>query len=84
MVYTSLTTYTGDPLFTPNPSGQGRHLVDLLYITSVVLILSSIAYLALEVAQLYHRYHRYLLESESYIHVVMFVGVIIFALHSNI
>ena len=77
MVHSSFTTYI--PLVTLNPTGQSRHLVNLFYIASVVLILSSIVYLALEVAQLYHRLHRYLLESENYIQVVMFVSVIIFA-----
>lgn len=59
--------------------GQSRHLVNLFYISAVVLILSSIVYLALEVAQLYHRLYRYLSESENYIQVIMFISVIIFA-----
>ena len=51
---------------------------NFFYFGAVVLILSSIAYLALEVAQLYHRLLRYLKEIENYVQVAMYIGVIIF------
>ena len=47
--------------------------------SAVVLILSSLAYLVLEVAQFCHHLHRYLLEKENYVQVLMYISVIIFA-----
>ena len=52
--------------------------MNLFYGGSVLLVISSILYLALEVAQLYYRLHRYLLEIENYIQVVMYICVMIF------
>lgn len=66
------------PLFTLKLIGQSRHLVNVFYTFAIVLILSSIVYLVLEVAQLYYRLHKYLSESENYIQVIMFISVIIF------
>ena len=58
--------------------GQSDHLVIFFYFDAIVLILASIAYLILEVAQLATRINRYLKEVENYIQVVMFISVIIF------
>ena len=52
--------------------------MNLFYVGSILLIVSSLLYLALEVAQLYHRVHRYLKEIENYVQVVMYICVIIF------
>ena len=61
-----------------NTVGQSSHFVNLFYFCSVLLILFSVTYLALEVAQLYHRVLRYLKEIENYVQVVMYITVIIF------
>ena len=58
--------------------GLSRHLVIFFYFDAVLLILTSIAYLILEVAQLTTRIHHYLKEVENYIQVIMFISVIIF------
>ena len=59
-------------------SGQNSHLRNLFYVCSILLILFSVMYLVLEVAQLYHRVQRYLKEIENYVQVVMYISVIVF------
>lgn len=60
-------------------TGLSRHLMVFFYFDAITLILTAIAYLILELAQLISRADRYLREAENYVQVVMFICVIIFA-----